>query len=292
MSYGIELINDYGERAVEYKNCLYVTRSGTCGSWPSGKNPLLGHYNPLLSYTPASTLQTKYSDGTNAEAFAQFPMNNRTDFAHKSGIGNTHFHYGTHDDPESLLFYEMNSKGITYVTDVHCPYTDLDTGLMGIVQPFHTQTAALPWVLASTARPNLGNYPEKYGMQLFDAAGNVVFDSREPVMRIVDHIDISKNQMEDVIKDGQTIDFSLRKAVSDPYVCMIDFESYTYLASGSTGSTYVHGYNWWMPRLYRTNSTTLRMERARYSTTSSGITGGQSYTHRHKSALILVAEMA
>lgn len=299
MTYGIELNNNFGERVLDFNAAFYKKTSGSCLLWPTTWWEAHTSRRYIVDSLTNGRIVSLYAG---ANQFNTLPGNVQVGclpqiasmslnyFGWKAGWDNYIFYPEPFSDPNTMVFYELDAHGITRAEQVYQPYhEELKTGVMAMVQPHHDRTTPLGYVSCDITP--VGGHTETKGMQLRDAAGSVVFDSREPVLNIKDHITISEAQMADVIDNGATYDFPLRGSISNMYVCPFNFDSNDFIVSGSSGSDYVRGYTNWLPRLRKLNSSTLRLTREIYGMPVAGITGGPVHDRNVKEARVLIADV-
>jgi hypothetical protein len=172
-------------------------------------------------------------------------------------------------------FFKLPSVGGLHTfSQVYNPYNFLfDSNCKGLhlyVQKTETNGtgAGVPYIITTTQTPSVGG--QNYGMQVFDAGSNKIYDTRyvKAAVGIKDYVRITASQVQSCIQSGTTYNFTLRQAVDTSKV---------YLGGGSFNSyrnQWVNGtgHYWDLPTLKMTSSTNLQMYRTRYRySNSSGI---------------------
>jgi len=295
MAYGIELLNQFGERVLDFAQVYYIHEKNTCtrwtpwysgnafvgspGSFPPGDAYMVGPWFTSFWY-PSKGLVLNSVTGVNFGYILDFRSEDDgsypTQLIQLAGAPTTETLRTDNGaltevphvipDFDTELFFQLPAEGLTVFGTVVQKYNSFGSkgqGVMGYAQPHHTFNGLLKYALARPSEPTTPAV-ENYAMQLFDAAGGKVFDSRYEVLSIVDTVYISEAEMSDTLVNGTTYLYSLRTPVSNPYVSSGNFDS----AYIDTRPIYEKHY---VPRLRVINSgTTLELSRARYIASQTG----------------------
>lgn len=297
MTYGIEILNQYGERALDFTQVFYIHQKDICTKWTPwyannafvgspGGNPPLDAYMVGPWWTnfwyPSKGLLLNRVSGTNFGFILDFRSEDDGSFVSQvvqtAGAPTTETLRTDNgaltevpdviEDFDTELFFGLPPEGLTAFGTIIQKYGNFGskgTGVMGYAQPYHTFSGRLDYLIARPSEPTTPP-AENYAMQLFDSSGGKVFDSRYETLSIVDHIYIPKSDMSDVLVNGSVYTYDLRVTVTNPFVSSGNFDS-VYI---DTRPIYEKHY---VPRLRVTNAgNTLELSRARYvgSQTSTG----------------------
>ena len=119
----------------------------------------------------------------------------------------------------------------------------------------------LEFVVCTTRPPTLDS--SGYGINVQDADGDVIFDSRfvQRALRIKDYITITDTQIDDCLQNGTQYDYPIRTPIANPYIGGDSFLGYRVNFSG-------RNHNYTYPTLRVINGTSsspiLRMTRKEY----------------------------
>lgn len=191
-------------------------------------------------------------------------------------------------------FFKLPSVGGLHTfSQVYNPYNFLfDSDCKGLhlyVQKTEVNGvgSGVDYIVATTKPPAVS--AESYGMQVFDADVNLIYDTRyvEAAVGIKDYLRITESQVQGCIQNGTTYNFTLRQPI-DP--------TKAYLGGGSFNSyknqwISGQGHYWDVPTLKMTSSTNLQMYRTRYKFANSGGFPNQ-VKERYEECLITILEDA
>lgn len=308
MSYGIEILNQYDERALDFESAYYIHDYGSCVGWPS--RPLgnvssgedahvvcpfgYGVYTPVCDkglvanfYSGNDALGrtanwVSLEDSTTVRRLPQFAGGPTTTYLYRLGVTgrtDTEVPYVI-DDYDTEIFFQLPTDGLTYASTYLQKYQQFGTGVVGVSQPYHTFSGNLKYLTIRPSEPS-GGAVNNYGMQLFDSSGNKVFDSRYEVISIKDHISISETDMRDILVNGNSKTYNLRQSVSNPYISSGDFTSLTF------DSRPIYEIMT-LPRMRLINGNQLLVDRVRYE----GAQPGAGYFFDGSAAsTVLIAEV-
>lgn len=293
MSYGIELLNSFDERVLDFEQCVFEHGRGVCQrvrsvtgsnisnlSFYNGPDNLtygpMGHFNEgntgylLWNYDVSSAAPI----GGSALPSRQLQYTGGTPSSVPYRTGN---YYGEIDLPQIIsdvdteLFIEMPPEGVTSLNVMVQKYDQYTKGVIGYVQPHHTCTQLLGYVYG---RPYLPNAPvsEDYGMQLLNNSGQVVFDSRHPIMTFSDYVKVPRSTIQDILYNDATYTYPLRQTIQNPYIFSSDFSNS--LINLNSGTQFLV-----RAQLINSNST-LKLSREGYDRTFKFLIGyeGLEYT--------------
>jgi len=308
MAYGIEILNQYNERALDFESVYYIHQYGSCVRWPirptnnvsAGEDAFVacpfgyGDTSPVCDKGLVADFYSgndatgrpinwvSLDDSSTVRRLPQFaggPTSTYLWLQLSSTRRDAEVPY-IFSDYNTEIFFELPSNGLTHASTYLQKYTQLGTGVVGVSQPYHTFSGSLKYLMTRPSEPN-GGTVEDYGMQLFDSNGDRVFDSRYEVISIKDHISISESDMRDILVNGNSKTYNLRQSVSNPYISSGDFTSLTF-DSRPTYEVMT------LPRMRLINGNQLVVDRVRYE----GAQPGAGYFFDGSAAsTILIAEV-
>lgn len=260
MAYGIEIFNVDGLKVLDFERTLYVKDTG---------NLVAGNAD---YYLPAVTA---YPTARRMAGPLDYPMNYPAQFAFAAGAtaryvietrvpwaGFEHVNSGGTDyvypvmnmTPGDLIFCRVDTWGMYTQWNAY-----LDRAGFGSVRGtscINTEgNNALPFIHASP-NPPAGALSEQYGVQLFDAAGQSVFDSRRPIFSVFQAVLVSGASLSNLISTGTPIDITLNKSTPGAYVAAPYMSSFFSVTPGA-GSTWLLQ----SAMLKQTSATNLRLTR-------------------------------
>lgn len=291
MSYSIEILNQFNERVLDFNQVLYKHESGTMGRWFSQNNrdayietapwrTTNSDFRGLLHNNLSYSNQFFRHLGSNVGVI-NLPQYAASGVSYVGGFGSTALYAQNAIPTEDVeVFVELPPDGIHHLTTYVQRYSVIQEGTMCVCQPHHTYDASLSYF---TAKPSKTEppAPETHGMQIFDALGNNVFDSRYEVVGVKDHVFIPRQDLIDVMYANAVKEYPLRATFLNPYVSSGDYNSARYI-----GGQIIYLY---YPLLQIVNGDTLRISRAGYYLSPSG-TGAIDYGYAHDST-VFIAEV-
>lgn len=205
-SYAIGLLDAAGNFGLEIESKVTAwalsgttTTNQTTGfTWGSGS---FGYNGLLTQVTSSSTTSRNYS-GVNYRM--------------------PHAVSGTQDGSD-FIFFELPAAGLHWFQAIYQPYDyafDLQSrGLIGMAVPSSGIGSGnfLKYIVTTSQKPSVSG---SHGLQTFDAAGNVIYDSRylEQPFRVREVVKITRAQLENCVNNGTSYTFSLRNSFVNPYV--------------------------------------------------------------------------
>ena len=226
-TYGIRLINDFGEQTVDFNATHYVTEEGVC----TRLNDVFQSSDPPLrlnTYKPEANALGQFRDRNGAV----FPFLFASQTPCPSPGAGTLLPI---DDPASLFFYKIPSAGITGMQTAVSLVPSF-TGVFPRVTPGFAHSDPIPFKRVSPQRPDI-NPAETHGLQLRDAQGNVTFDSRFRPYGIEDHLIIPQSDMQDVLLNGAVKTYTLRQPVPEAWIHAPFLTSFRYVAQDNQWTT-------------------------------------------------------
>jgi len=143
--------------------------------------------------------------------------------------------------------------------------------------------ADVPYIVAWNKVPTTTS---GYGMEVLDSNSDKIFDSRfnAKAIRVKDYVTITAAQFEDCLENGTTYNFTLRQAISNPYV------------GGdpqmNTRNDVINnnGFYWYRPTFKLTTSTNLQMYRTVYKYNSAVGWGNPPELQRYQDCLMTILD--
>lgn len=252
MAFGAEIYNSKGYRVFDGLDCMYVKSTGVCNKLPGVNQNYLCYpeggtnsVNPVARWiyiglgSPANGWPADVNQVVgNLRSFTAW-WNNATYYS-TDGIF----------DFSDMPFVQVPAEGILSMGIICNRLPEFAAAAsMHVVTRSPT---ALPYMIFS---PTMPTTVEPYGMQLFNEAGQVVFDSRKRILGL-DFFSISAATMQDILVNNSVVDLTLSKATPGAYVSSPEWLSYT-------GHSTTSGCGSWV-KITQPNSTTIRLSRQRY----------------------------
>ena len=331
MSYGIEFVNDYGERVFNSNGLMFEKSSGTM-DWISQNGYLPGqgqgaengsifrqyqnwgrrtffngggglfsgaaHRNWTDNYTWSDTAYGRYL-GCCAQV-----VNNTFTSKYISSDPATWYQYVRHAIPNTTgqtlsdyqeLFFELPSEGLHFFGTFRNPYNNFFDasckGLKGLAMPHSDRQTGISYVMATTEKPTKDL--SAHGLQIDDASGSEIYDTRydEKAVRIKDHVYISSGDLYDVLFTGATKTYTLRQSVTTPYIGGSPFVNWRWIRA-NTGSSGRQVYRMSYPKL-TVSGTTLTMSRTEYDEGGFGnIFGNVLDYSKYEGSTLMIADMS
>lgn len=324
MSYGIEFKNDYGDNVLKSKGLLFEHSTGNAIRAERINPLINNRYTHTMSLVQFSDLNTgagANNTAINSQLSTVLSVSNLTDGgsfnisrAHKplihhqsnsyvvrnypnvSGLSrqsSARLHYAISNTSDTSYHYEAFFKlipsGLHNWTQEYNPYNNAfssnNKGLHIQVLPSSKHNHAdVPYIVAWNKVPSVA--AESYGMQSNDANGDVIFDSRfnAKAIRVKDYVTVTAAQFEDCLENNTTYNFTLRQAITNPYV------------GGdpqmNTRNDVVNrnGFYWYRPTFKLTTSTNLQMYRTVYKWNNNAGWGNPPEFQRYQDCLITILD--
>jgi len=324
MSYGIEFKNDYGDNVLKSKGLLFEHSTGNAIRAERINPLINNRYTHTMSLVQFSDLNTgagANNTAINSQLSTVLSVSNLTDGgsfnisrAHKplihhqsnsyvvrnypnvSGLSrqsSARLHYAVSNTSDTSYHYEAFFKlipsGLHNWTQEYNPYNNAfnsnNKGLHIQVLPSSKHNHAdVPYIVAWNKVPSVA--AESYGMQSNDANGDVIFDSRfnAKAIRVKDYVTVTAAQFEDCLENNTTYNFTLRQAITNPYV------------GGdpqmNTRNDVVNrnGFYWYRPTFKLTTSTNLQMYRTVYKWNNNAGWGNPPEFQRYQDCLITILD--
>ena len=302
MSYGVQLINQYGEDTLASDGLLFEHSSGNMvddkpphlynnknydnhntvliqGSTSPVNNAFL--YKSTTSYFQTVTNNT---DGgsvsqTRDNSWVQTHTNTvtRINHAFESGLSYQqgqfvpYAHSNTDDDDYHYeVFFKIPSTGLHNWAQHYNPWNyAYDANCKGLhfyaLQSSKGIGNYIQYLVAWNKKPSVNG--ETYGMQVKDSSGSTYFDSRynAKAIRVKDYVEISASDFTDCLNNGTTYNYTLRQSVSNAYVG--GGPQMNVRNRNQTGGRY-----FWRPTFKMTSATNLQMYRTEYKNSNNTTT--------------------
>ncbi len=238
MTYGTKLINGFDEEVIGDFPVFYEVGRGSAIE-VKDQNPNLNILKGLGTWRDAldsGTTKKWYYDGNSPLKSEPFQAASET--ATSYIYGGTSYDYPNPPlEQDALCFWEIPDSGILSIISGYMPYTDIGVGPFCLACPMPPDDGPMTFMWASTDASNLTT-ESTYGMMIRDAADEVIFDSRYPVVVIKDTIFISRADMEDIVKNNVAISFSLRTPIPSAKIHTALFRCHTWEDYSTGGNNY------------------------------------------------------
>ncbi|AET73307.1 hypothetical protein EMVG_00021 [Emiliania huxleyi virus PS401] len=228
MSYGITVKNEFGEDVfggpLFWLKSKGSTSAATVADHEADTKIRFPAAAGWTSSSPTFTTggcgrQTSFSWATSANA------NNTVDHYISDGLvdlstyGGPSFYQnnyaiGSVMQPGELAFFRLTSNGFFASEQVFNFLPEFTAGQFMHIATWQ-ETSPLPYYICSTTP---GSPAGSYGLQVFDANGDIEFDSRQETPRIVDHFYVPSADARSVLFDNAVIDIPLTVPTATPMV--------------------------------------------------------------------------
>ena len=323
MAYGIEFKNDYGDNVLKSKGLLFEHSTGNAVR-AERIDPIINsrytHNMSLLQFSDLNTGRGANNTAIWSTITSSNSVTNQTDggsfnigFSYKplmhhqsnsyviknynneSGLQNQksgRLHYAISNTSDTNYHYEaffkLVSSGLHNWTQEYNPYNNSfnsnNKGLHIHVLPSSKHNHAdVPYIVAWNKVPTTTS---GYGMEVLDSNSDKIFDSRfnAKAIRVKDYVTVTAAQFEDCLENNTTYNFTLRQAISNPYV------------GGdpqmNTRNDVVNrnGFYWYRPTFKLTSSTNLQMYRTVYKWSNTAGWGNPPEFQRYQDCLITILD--
>lgn len=257
MSYGAEFRNELGELIVDDGLAMYERARGFTHK-PRSYELNVPNGGKLDEYLEPGPWFTKNVQGDRT----RWP---RGRFVSAGEVGRTYGYKGNSPPyPRNFIspnqiwnygdlgFYRLSDGGVYYYAGVGF---DDGYGLSGTFHYLaHDQASSeIEYRIASTvpaAPPSEG-----HGLQTFDAAGVVTFDSRHKQLPILKNLYVSASQLYDVMDKNQPLNIPLGMSIPNAWVATPQWASFYGRVQ------YSEIQDWWAVKIVQTSSTNLQLQR-------------------------------
>jgi len=230
MAYGLQVYNKFGEDVLEMdKNHLYAYQTGTTKLWrtvrlegqyaAAAAGPPAGQYIVYAGFYTAEIDDLRTHVATSVGTYTQVSTSPVLTLVHPT----------LNLIDGDLVFYDTATYGLLMSYQLMLNgYTDLTPlGGFGVCETEGGNDVG--YTIMSTREP-VATPTEGYGLQLFDAAGGRIFDSRQDLFTIFDHFYVSAQVMQRVIENGVSVDLDLSETHTSFRIAApnhVSFKSYT-----------------------------------------------------------------
>lgn len=257
MPYGFELFTKDGDAVLDGTQTMGIRETGTCRS--------------------VNDWDTQYPDGPGLPEPWIRQTVDINDWEHVAGdlwhfVGNNLISYSTSSGtrrvadyilaPQELAFVSIPASGITnlFMSGNRLPdFPSGETLFVGAYKP----SSPIRYVIMS--RDNGQITPSTYGAQVYAANGDVLFDSRVRNLGIAARLTVWPYQSENILMDGDTIDFPLPQPTPNALIMSSDFNNYAITQSVTDSGD--HGR---FIKITQPNRNTIRLSRQIWGNGSHG----------------------
>ena len=251
MSYGAEIFNEAGAKVFDGFDTMYLRASGLT------INNIVG---------AATCITNNQSGALNVRKWISYQYHNFNGFVAsecdhvvstslrtiRAGLNTWIYCDNIIDSNSELAFVSIPPEGILHMCMVNWDLPELNPGAALLVS---TGRFAAPLQYRIFSK-NIPFSSETYGMQLFNSAGDLTFDSRPKILGF-EFFRISTSQVQDVLINNAVIDLTLAKPNPNAFVSSSDWTCGNSREVGGVG-------NGNFVKITQLNSTTLRLSRQRY----------------------------
>jgi len=268
MAYGAEVYSAQGQLVFDGIDVMYERLTGTCikqGSWP---NRVKGPCQIGEGGGGAGNVEAGYNNQFNGSTDSMFQIVG-TAWNSFRAWWNSETHYMSNNimfDNE-LAFVKIPAEGILQLQHMGNRLPESNAGSSMLITTL--SPTALPYKVFS---PTVITGPGNYGMQLFNSAGGLIFDSRKRILGI-ELFEITPTQAYNILINNHVIDLSLGSSRPNAFVSSPSWVSYA-------STPYWNGWSAWI-KITQPNSSTIRLSRQAYgsSLNAGGIGTYSSYNN-------------
>lgn len=254
MSYGAEIFNSAGAKVFDGSNTMYLKSSGTTINNITG--PVRCAVNSQSgALSVRKWLSYQYHNFNFAVASECDHVVATSVLTVPVGNSNNIYCNNIIDSNSELAFVSIPPQGILHMCMVEWDLPQINLGAALLVA---TGRFASPLTYRIFSK-NIPSTSGTYGMQLFDASGNVTFDSRPKILGL-EFFRISSSQVQQVLNNNATIDLTLSKPNPNAFVSSSDWTCANARQGGGSAA------NGSFVKITQPNSTTLRLSRERFGT--------------------------
>ncbi|MGS4917036.1 hypothetical protein [Mameliella alba] len=279
MAFGIQLFNDFGEEVLGGGRPLNVLHTGDSARFDQD-NYVIGA-SGLLVASGGAWVESDYplvkvgpatSDLNQAMRMWRFAAHGFTGVSWSKLIQtrNDYLPDTYAADVDDIVFWEMPPDGIIHSFNywIDPPDASAPRKVSGICPNDTNGYSGLPrYCIGSINAPV--DQTQSYGIQTFDASGNVLYDSRGDNIVVRDFRVFSQAEVQDVLENDTVVTFTPRAApVGAPMVSLSSVMSFSKPANGR---------HWYYP-LIEWDGTSFTLSRFRHSMASSSSLGGFAYS--------------
>lgn len=251
MTYGLSVINDFGVEifdtehptlVVRYEGTTVDARPGnpppSTGFWSSSQ-PMI--YQPLAPFDGAVASPSGYEWVASGSVY----------FSRPAGLP-------PHAAVSDTVFYQLSGHSIDTsveaVFDLGPSFPLMPTACVG-----HIDVIGVPFKVAGVLAP--GHVPTGYGLAIWDAAGECLFDSNAEFLAIRYACIVPKAKFDDILDNGVTVDITLPEAMPDAWIAL---PIHAHIRRSEETSTGRYRYPIHKVSVTQINPTTVRLSRHTY----------------------------
>lgn len=251
MSYGAEIFNSAGAKVFDGLNTMYLKSSGTTINNITG--PVRCAVNSQSGALSVRVWVAAQYHNFNFAVASECDHVVATSVQTVTALGNSNNIYCNNilDSDSELAFVSIPPEGILHMCMVEWDLPELNQGAALLVA---TGRFASPLTYRIFSK-NIPSVSGNYGMQLFDASGNVTFDSRPKILGL-EFFRISTSQVQQILLNNATIDLTLAKPNPNAFVSSSDWTCATSTTASSGCGSFI--------KITQPNNTTIRLSRQRY----------------------------
>ena len=226
MTYGAVINNSFGERVVDFSRSLVIKETGvSISSVDCGITFLISNFWNFSG--PLSVEMFNVGGGGNQafwiDSHPHFLKPQSVFFPNTENFNTPSKHPSPLVDPSSLYFYQVGTIGLAHHSEhtISPPWAP-PHGMFAVCLP--VENVPLPFLRVDTLP--LSNLMGDYGMQIRNATGDVVFDTRSDFLSISEVLFVPKATIQDIIDNDAVVNLTLRTAVPGAYIAAPNHTSF------------------------------------------------------------------
>lgn len=287
MAYGIEILNAFAERVVDFNRCFSIAETGDSQNWAESGFPMQQFVQdspdiPLTDIRRVGAAPPIGVPSPNSDVLHVMKSSVRRLRRKDTGVEwNRNWVPSPLVAPDSLYFFQLGGNGLLHhsehrvTPDQNIAFTqgqDLD-GAYAIMIPFNN--TSLPFIRVAH---NFSGLSGSYGMQIRSEVNAVLFDSRADFISVSEVLFVPRSTISNILINNAVVDISLRTSTPNAYFALPNHASYRAEAGGGGSARFRH------VRVRQTNSNTVQLRRQDYGP---GFSNASSFTFENDLVIIV-----
>lgn len=267
MTYGLSVINDYGVEIFDTDHPTLVVRySGTTQTAAPGAAPGAPFWSaPLpLAYHNISP----FVGGVACPGGYEWAEAGGAYFSRPAGLPAS-------ASLSDTVFYQLSGHAIDTsieaVFDLGPSFLLMPTACVG-----HIDVIGVPFKVAGVLAP--GHVPTGYGLAIWDAAGECLFDSNAEFLAIRYACIVPKAKFDDILDNGVTVDIMLPEAMPDAWIAL---PIHSHIRQQEEAGSSSWRYTIHKVQVTQIDATTIRLSRFSYPTGGFTTARRPAFTYTH-----------
>lgn len=231
MTYGLQVLNQFGDDVFRDGRCLFVKERGVCFKQTGGSRVVAGCYPATAAFGNSYgwyPLARSYSrndvggDDLRRSCNAHFHWAGPGVEASYSAPGDTKekILISAASDISDQVFFEMHANGLVAQTQFWYDLTPdiAPRKIAGVCVPAGAADHTLPVRYFVASHSGLPALTEDHGLIVKNEAGGVLYDSRHENVRVRDFFNIPFQDVQDVLENDAVKTYTPRQPIQNPYI--------------------------------------------------------------------------